>query len=113
MFNKKKKENDFQKNVNVNFNTFQINISDDQKDDFAQVLKDILEELPNVQESYSCDTDGEIPRTNMKQADLYNQWMDALMQAANVTMSILRKKPQWKYGGVDEINITENGIKTL
>lgn len=118
MFNKKKKEPEFDKKVSVNFNTFQINFSEEDKnDEFVKTLQDILNGLPNVQESYSKTSDNRYPTTDNDYINAYNHWLDCLIQASNIVMSILRKRPRMRTTGshndinrVNRVIITDNRI---
>lgn len=116
MFNKKKKEAEFDKKVTINFNTVQLQFSeDDKKENLEEILKNLLKELPNVQDSYAKTPDDRWPENKLDYIDAYNHWFDSLSQASNVVMSILRKRPRTKDGqnfnNIDSVHITDNLIK--
>lgn len=84
-----------QPNVTINFNTFSFNANNEE--DLAKITAKILEELPQVKETYDAedkrDSDGVLADKFI--TDAYKRWKEDLVQASTVVMKILSKNPNY------------------
>lgn len=100
---KNEKKND-QPNLTFNFNTFSFNANNEE--DLAKITAKILEELPQVKETYDAEDkraeDGFL--ADKYRMVTHKKWKEDLMQASVVVMKILSKNPNYSsYIGEQDI----------
>lgn len=102
-------------NVTINFNTFQVNLTEEDEEkqkekleEYGNMLKEILKDLPTVSQSYDTKPNGDkMDSKYSKYYDMqYNKWHEALQKASNVVMTLLQRRPlKNDYKGINQVII--------
>lgn len=113
LFKKKKdklEKDTFDRHVTINMNTFQFCVTEKEK--LSEITAKILEDLPQVKESYDVKNDEDRIITNAEYNQSYKAWESDITKAATVVMELFQKQPvPANLEKCENVLIDETGIR--